>query len=211
MSGEKADFYPCPCCGHLSFADPPGSFDTCDVCGWEDDGSQLRYPTFGGANAPLVVCQREPKRNSGVDEGSSEVGRDPQWRPLDLVHDKIEIPVVGKGYVDANAPNVDFNDYYYWRQVTTFTPGACEKHNSHTERILGQLAESWLRFTARQINLLQLSHACEAAASALDNSVLPLLEALKRASNELESANFTSDKSMHYFIGQKAMRDIFNN
>src|SRR5438045_4005235 len=36
--------YPCPCCGHLVFADPPGSSDICMICFWEDDATQLRYP-----------------------------------------------------------------------------------------------------------------------------------------------------------------------
>lgn len=37
-------FYPCPCCGHLVHEAPPGSFQICPVCGWEDDLVQLRWP-----------------------------------------------------------------------------------------------------------------------------------------------------------------------
>ena len=45
--------YPCPTCGYLTFAEPPGSYDICDVCGWEDDALQLEFATTlaGGANA----------------------------------------------------------------------------------------------------------------------------------------------------------------
>ncbi len=48
--------YPCPCCGHLVFAEGPGSYDICEICFWEDDNVQLRWPTMdGGANAVSLV------------------------------------------------------------------------------------------------------------------------------------------------------------
>ena len=40
--------YPCPCCGYLMFNEEPGSYDICEVCGWEDDLSQLRFATVAG-------------------------------------------------------------------------------------------------------------------------------------------------------------------
>ena len=45
--------YPCPCCSFLTFEEkPPGSYEICPVCGWEDDIVQFNDPTFaGGANA----------------------------------------------------------------------------------------------------------------------------------------------------------------
>lgn len=30
--------YDCPCCGLPSLEEPPGCFDTCMICFWEDDG-----------------------------------------------------------------------------------------------------------------------------------------------------------------------------
>jgi len=43
--------YTCPCCGFFSFAESPGSFEICAVCGWEDDLIQLAFPNCkGGAN-----------------------------------------------------------------------------------------------------------------------------------------------------------------
>lgn len=51
----KEDLYPCPCCGYLVFDEEPGSYDNCPVCGWEDDLSQLRFPTMAGANRPLLL------------------------------------------------------------------------------------------------------------------------------------------------------------
>lgn len=48
--------YPCPCCGYLVFCRPPGSYDICPICDWEDDPVQLRWPDFaGGANHPSLI------------------------------------------------------------------------------------------------------------------------------------------------------------
>ncbi|GAA1548408.1 CPCC family cysteine-rich protein [Kribbella lupini] len=49
------DLYPCPCCGHLAFAELPGSYEICSICFWEDDLVQLRWPDWtGGANRPSL-------------------------------------------------------------------------------------------------------------------------------------------------------------
>jgi hypothetical protein len=54
MSGVD-DLYPCPCCGHLAFAESPGSYEICSICFWEDDLVQLRWPDWsGGANRPSL-------------------------------------------------------------------------------------------------------------------------------------------------------------
>lgn len=40
----------CPVCGEYEFEEE-GSFDICDVCGWEDDPLQAKEPDLeGGAN-----------------------------------------------------------------------------------------------------------------------------------------------------------------
>lgn len=40
----------CPVCGKYEF-DEYGSYDVCDVCGWEDDPVQMDDPEYeGGAN-----------------------------------------------------------------------------------------------------------------------------------------------------------------
>ncbi|WP_179537483.1 MULTISPECIES: CPCC family cysteine-rich protein [Pseudomonadaceae] len=45
--------YVCPCCKNLTFDEgPPGTFQVCPVCGWEDNEVQYRDPTYeGGANS----------------------------------------------------------------------------------------------------------------------------------------------------------------
>ena len=50
--------YPCPCCGYLMFGEPPGSYEICKICFWEDDISQLRFVTRGGASIPLIEAQK---------------------------------------------------------------------------------------------------------------------------------------------------------
>lgn len=42
----------CPCCGKLTLSGkPPGTYEICDVCGWEDDEVQYKNPDLaGGAN-----------------------------------------------------------------------------------------------------------------------------------------------------------------
>ncbi|WP_448262693.1 CPCC family cysteine-rich protein [Microbacterium aurum] len=51
--------HPCPCCGHLTLGQPPGSYELCPVCFWEDDAVQLRWPTYpGGANRPSLMPRR---------------------------------------------------------------------------------------------------------------------------------------------------------
>jgi len=44
--------YPCPCCGFLTIGEqPPGTFEICPVCFWEDDNVQFEDPDYaGGAN-----------------------------------------------------------------------------------------------------------------------------------------------------------------
>jgi hypothetical protein len=54
--------YPCPCCGFLTLEEqPPGTFEICPVCRWEDDNIQGSDPEYaGGAN---VVSLREAREN----------------------------------------------------------------------------------------------------------------------------------------------------
>jgi hypothetical protein len=44
--------YPCPCCEQPTLEEPPpGTYDICGICGWEDDPLQFSEVDFrGGAN-----------------------------------------------------------------------------------------------------------------------------------------------------------------
>jgi len=80
-----ADSFPCPACGFLTFSEAPGSYDICDVCGWEDDNVQLAHPCFGGgANSEsLVEAQLEAIKRYPLEKQSLDhYQRDPEWRPL---------------------------------------------------------------------------------------------------------------------------------
>jgi hypothetical protein len=110
--------YTCPCCGYLVFEQEPGSYDICPVCGWEDDLSQLRFPTTSGANRPLIEGQAAylaSRSRSGQDVGFF---RDLDWRPLDPGSDDIEEPQPGVDYGTSYDP--DPTTYYYWLR----TPGS---------------------------------------------------------------------------------------
>ena len=53
--------YPCPCCNNLTLSElPPGTFEVCPVCLWEDDTVQFNDPTYeGGANKMSLSTARK--------------------------------------------------------------------------------------------------------------------------------------------------------
>lgn len=85
--------YTCPCCGYQTLnEEPPGTYDICGICFWEDDVVQFNDPDYeGGAN---TVSLRQAQQNyihfSACDRGSLKFVRtpnehdikDPKWRPL---------------------------------------------------------------------------------------------------------------------------------
>lgn len=91
--------YPCPCCGYKTLDEkPPGTYDICPICFWEDDPVQFSDPDYeGGAN---VVSLRQAQRSFleiGVSEfrfkenartPQSGEERDPGWQPLDPPSEK---------------------------------------------------------------------------------------------------------------------------
>ena len=112
------DRYPCPSCGHVVFAEPPGSDDICLVCFWEDDLEQLRWPMFaGGANAVSLVEAQTNYRDFGAIEErfAGDVRKptdaepvDPAWRPI-----RDSDPFEGPD--DSAAWPEDKTTLYYWR------------------------------------------------------------------------------------------------
>lgn len=61
--------FACPCCGRPGFThEPNGSWDICEVCGWEDDPVQLRDPDFAGGANELSLNQAKAlyaEKNAG--------------------------------------------------------------------------------------------------------------------------------------------------
>jgi rubredoxin len=62
--------YPCPVCGFLTFTEePPGTYDICPVCFWEDDPVQAQDPDFeGGANSVSMNVAKRNFRSFGACE-----------------------------------------------------------------------------------------------------------------------------------------------
>jgi hypothetical protein len=89
---------PCPCCGYEVFAEPPGSYDICPICFWEDDVVQLAFPDLaGGANgcsliegqatfSTLGAC--EPRVKPHVRDPVPSDLRNSAWRQLDATRDR---------------------------------------------------------------------------------------------------------------------------
>jgi hypothetical protein len=114
-------FFPCPVCGYLTFDEPPGSYDICGVCGWEDDALQLEFATSlaGGANkstladAQLTFYRAADRlmRKKGI--AALPPPRDPAWRPIDPVRDRFP------KWTDDQAKCAPTKDetLYYWRDT----------------------------------------------------------------------------------------------
>jgi hypothetical protein len=120
------NMYPCPCCGYVVHGDPPGSFDICPICFWEDDISQLRFPEMGGANhVSLIQGQRNFFTIGACEERVVKHVRKPlaleqrelEWRPIDPKQDQIERPKAGVEY-GTTYPK-DSTELYYWRKHKT--------------------------------------------------------------------------------------------
>ena len=85
--------FPCPCCGYNVFSEPPGSYDICPICYWEDDIVQIGFPDLaGGANGCSLIDGQKNYEQNGVCEGKMSTfvrqpndsdSRDPSWRLLD--------------------------------------------------------------------------------------------------------------------------------
>ena len=118
MVATKPPFpFPCPVCGYLTFAEPPGSYDVCGVCGWEDDALQLEFATSlaGGANPTTLADAQEAFLKAEVRLARQGAGvprvRDPKWRPIDGARDRFP---EWEGGAKERAPSGDSAVLYYW-------------------------------------------------------------------------------------------------
>jgi len=54
---------PCPSCGFEVYSEPVGSYEICELCGWEDDPMQLANPySAGGANTISLYDSQQLSR-----------------------------------------------------------------------------------------------------------------------------------------------------
>lgn len=98
------------------FSGPPGTYEICDVCGWEDDHVQLRHPLMGGGANKQSLAQSQEAALQVAPIGVVQLRefiRDPTWRPLrpgDVSADPS--PRSGVQYFHAAADDII---EYYWR------------------------------------------------------------------------------------------------
>ncbi len=118
--------FPCACCGFLSLVGPPGSYEVCKICYWEDDLAQLRFPEMvRGANRVSLAEAQENFRSYNAAErrlvpyvrahGPGDK-REFRWRPFDPLRDDTERLVLGLEYSRGSYP-ADGTTLYYWRET----------------------------------------------------------------------------------------------
>jgi len=107
--------FPCPSCGFLVFGGPPGTYEVCGVCEWEDDPVQLRHPAMrGGANELSLVLHQQRALLTVPQNVQLARGyvRAKKWRPL---HPEEAVshnaPTDGLSYFEASAEE---QTPYYW-------------------------------------------------------------------------------------------------
>lgn len=98
------------------FNEPPGSYDICSICDWEDDNVQLRYPAMtGGANTKSLYESQQVwiKRIPLEVQEYEGCMRNREWRPLNLEECSSLVPTSGQEYFDAAAEE---SPPYYWQK-----------------------------------------------------------------------------------------------
>jgi len=73
MTDNSSKRYACVCCGAYTMREkPPGTYEICPVCGWEDDPIQFRDPDFaGGANEMSLNEARTVWNKQNIEETKS--------------------------------------------------------------------------------------------------------------------------------------------
>jgi hypothetical protein len=113
--------FPCPSCGHLVHAEPPGSSRICSICFWEDDVCQLRWPgDLSGANkVSLIEAQRNYEEFAAIEVRFRGMVRPPAPdEPLDEGWRRIDLEVDAFEDIDAQMlpwPE-DRTVLYWWRE-----------------------------------------------------------------------------------------------
>tara|TARA_Y100000310_G_scaffold97292_1_gene94946 strand:- start:183 stop:521 length:339 start_codon:yes stop_codon:yes gene_type:complete len=111
------------------FEEPPGSHGICEICDWQDDDTQLKFPdvAIGANHVSLVEAQKnfhsfgasDREHIQHVQQPTQEDKKDPEWRVIDLSKDAFEKTEIkdGKSYFEAvGGINEDLTKLYYWRR-----------------------------------------------------------------------------------------------
>lgn len=83
--------YTCPCCGYKTLdEEPPGTYEICAICYWEDDPVQFDDPDYeGGANRPSLKTAQKNYQDFGacekrfqeyVRKPNVDDEKDPNWK-----------------------------------------------------------------------------------------------------------------------------------
>lgn len=109
------ELFPCPSCGFQMFSEPPGSYEICELCGWEDDHVQLAHPNMGGGANKSSLAAHQQRALQTYPMSVTRVGshtRSSQWRPLRRSEMQTSgAPEDGRAYFEAAADNAP---QYYW-------------------------------------------------------------------------------------------------
>jgi len=110
--------FPCPACGFLVFGEPPGSYDVCPLCAWEDDAVQLEAPGYaGGANRDSLYDHQRRVALRLAPVGVTVLRgyrRAPDWRPATRDEALSVLPAVHR--------DLDDETIYYWRRAARVEP-----------------------------------------------------------------------------------------
>lgn len=115
--------YTCPCCGFKVFDEPPGSYEICEVCGWEDDAVQLANPCSGGGANGESLAEAQDNFQSTPEADLNEIfaegtERDAKWRPLNMTERQIfESEIKNSGSHWANKAIYEIAKTYWNRNI----------------------------------------------------------------------------------------------
>jgi len=107
--------YPCPSCGFEVFSEPPGSYEICPLCGWEDDHVQLKHPAMGGGANKLSLAEHQRialATHPASEQLAQGYRRASHWRPLLPTEcQSASAPSTGHSYFVAATEEAPA---YYW-------------------------------------------------------------------------------------------------